>query len=470
MLGAPLPLAPEARWEPTELPLFSGEEHASPYDRRTTDEPVWRLYEVGPKGGPRLIYETSRQPYTPRLADNGTSIRMGMTTRAVMPKDDDEVWLRGLITVRREGTEAVLSPLAPEDRSYEVSPVEAAAGITPFVQVANWNSNGPIILTRESGEVVKLTGLGENTGFVGWTPDGQALVVWVTQDSDGSNSSLLVADRGLYLVPLQDGTVQRMATGVKGWGPWSPDGQKLPILSGGQLHWFDRGTNGTRQLTSGATYTQGFAGIEWSRDGAYLAIQGNLIDAANGQGVVRLVSPGNEFSSTLTADGRYFMVSEHPGIGDPTSSPELCPFSGGLHNRTRIYEVESGRSSVLLDCDRGYFHVGAELAPEDGTHRLLLRTFSCAQCDGARISISLLTLETADVVRLTPIGESNGYVVSPDRSRFALTGAKPKIVTADGTVLEEIQIPQGTSVYNVIWAADGVSYYYILGPKQLDLL
>jgi dipeptidyl aminopeptidase/acylaminoacyl peptidase len=408
------------------------------------------------------MYETARQPYGLDLSPDGSSIIMGVTTRAQVPNDREE-WLRGLIAIRADGAESVLAPLGPKDVYYARSPMESRSGTGAFVQVTNHWQPGPIHLSRESGEVVKMTGLGENTAFIDWTPDGGSLLVHVTQDNDGSQSSRAAADNGLFLVPVADGPVQLVATAVKSWGPWSPDGEELPVTVGDTLHLFDRPSGKLHAKALGTALLAG--SVRWSRDGAYLLLGSSLVDAASGRVTADL---GVQYvaSAAVSADGRYFLASEEVQLTQP---PKPCLLQGGLRNRTHMYDTLTGQSSILLDCDRGYFFVGPELQSGDGMHRILLRTLSCTQCDGALTSISLLTLETAEILPLSPPGAWNGYVVAPDRSQVALTGEAPRIISSGGALLEEIDLPTGTAVYDFEFAPGG-GYFYLLGPKQLDLL
>jgi len=460
VFGPPLTAAPQVFWEPAELPVFTGEEHESPWDFATNDEPIWRLYEVGQKGGPRLIYETPRWPGELAWTPGEASIRMKVGSKAASSSPGD-YGLQGIVEVTRDGTETVIAPLV-QARAYDVGPA-SPDGRRPFVQFRP-NEDGPIYVERASGEVVRLSGLGDNTSFVDWTPDGEALVLRVRQDVDDQAFRFEV-ESGLYIVPLRDGVATLMAKAVSAWGEWSPDGTKLPLLADGQVLIFDRGTGSAVHITSdsGGRFT-------WSLDGTLLASQADLLNPTTGERLGRLITPGNEVSTRISGDGRYFLASEDPRVG--VAPDELCPRTSPstLRNRTHVYDTQSGATEVVLDCDSGFFLVGEELTTDDGTHRFILERPGCWGCDGGSNNLHLLTLETGEVSTLTESGGWHDAVPSPDGRRVFLTGVAPRVVGSDGSVLEEVQIPPGTAVQKVLWAADGMTYYYLLGPASKTVL
>jgi WD40 repeat protein len=466
VLGPPLPEAPEVRWTADELPVFEGEELPLPWDARTDDEPIWRLYESTPGNEPRLVYETPRRIGGMRWDAFGDSVLMSVTSRESLPNDRGS-WLGGLLEVGLDGSVELRGPLL--DGGYYTSPDQSQLLIT----TPRFRSEA-VLLVRASGEVVQLDGF--EGDFMGWTPDGTGLLFSKTQDNDGTSEGRRLADRGLYLLLLHDGTALRIATGIYGGRAWSPDGKQLALMSNGQVHIFDQASGEVRQLTHDERYDSavGIGGaiqIGWSPDGAFVVVSGDLIDATSGDRVVRLANPGTLITATFTSDGRYFLVSEHPRVGDLDASVESCHVQGRIGNRTYAFDLKSGQQEVVLDCAQGFFIIpNGSLLSDGNSSRVVLLTPSCWNCDGASFKVSLLNLQDRSILPLTPDGASQGADVAPDGSRFVLTGDAPAVAAADGNVLQTIDIPEDARLYAVLWFPDSRRFLYIVGPKQLDLL
>jgi hypothetical protein len=116
-----------------------------------------------------------------------------------------------------------------------------------------------------------------------------------------------------------------IAKAVTGWGEWSPDGMKLPVLANREILIFDRNTGRAVHLTADS----GGARIKWSLEGTLLAAQADLLSATSGERLVRLITPGNEVSTRISRDGRYFLASEDPRVG--VAPDELCPADFPVH-------------------------------------------------------------------------------------------------------------------------------------------
>ena len=71
------------------------------------------------------------------------------------------------------------------------------------------------------------------------------------------------------------------------------------------------------------------------------------------------------------------------------------------------------------------------------------------------------------VERLTSDFEERAFVVaSPDKTRYAIGGASPSVVSDAGEQQHEWELPPDQRVAEVVWSPDGKSFAYIQGPSS----
>jgi dipeptidyl aminopeptidase/acylaminoacyl peptidase len=432
------------------------------------------VYVVEGDAEPRLLHETGRRLSGLAWRPDGESLLVAARSKKIDPPPEARgpyyiQALRGLLeldaqdgTVQAEWMQEVTHDLFP-------SPADDRAVLQA--------SDGKLYLLEPSGPSLKLEGLGDRLAFAGWSPKGDSMLVFSYETVTHPHP----VDGRLYVVPLTDGEALGVEPPLDDFqresASWAPDGSRFAFVAGAQFNdfegWRARGDLYVYEVATGVTSRltseRGYGGTRpvWSRDGALLTIDGDLIDVAGGLVASPAQPPMQPMGAAISPDGRYFVVAEDPYAGDPLPCPQ-----DRLRNRTHVYDAQTGGTRIALDCDDGYHVVRtwdfawsrAErwLA---GGRELVVHTTPIYCCHTSPTSLSILNVETGELRTLIERDEGNlDAEVSPDGARVLVRGGGPRVFAADGSLLRAFEVPEGYEVYDVAWSPDGTKFAYLVVP------
>ena len=244
------------------------------------------------------VAETGGGPDAHVAGDGSTLVfwsaaRRDSYVRRIVGAESKRLFAVGLPPELAAGDVAV-PPLHPLPRRLATAAGRVAVleNVTPSCCNVNpqWSPDGTRIAWSRAGAVYVMNAVGSGKRRVSpaggaaltvqpWSPDGTRLTYGYRR-SDRAPSDV-------YVVGVDGSGRRRLTAGEQPM--WSPAGQKLSFVRGGNLWTIEADGRGARRLTSDGRGAEG--GAEWSPDGARLAAvrrDGLYVIAAGGSGQTRI--------------------------------------------------------------------------------------------------------------------------------------------------------------------------------------
>jgi Tol biopolymer transport system component len=322
------------------------------------------------------------------------------------------------------------------------------------------------VVDLASGDREEIASIRGSLRIVGWSPDGQSLVLvsYPLADVPGAERELLMyrpSARALDRLPLSASFVSA----------WDADGAGLYVAEG-----YSPSTLARVDLSSGAT--QPIPGVEfdsialspdgqWFAIGTYVRSPGNQVGIGSAYRIDVLRTDGSE-RQELVALGDETFVARISGWSPDGSRIAYSWVTtregpGGLPSGVYVADVATGDVTRLTDAPEG-IDSHAEWSPDGDA--LLVNRHVCTNCDGPGSKVVLARADGSGELAL-PGTEAFRYTDAawaPDGARFAYGADVLYTANADGADVRTI-VALPTSAYSSLaWTDDGARLFFVRTP------
>lgn len=296
-----------------------------------------------------------------------------------------------------------------------------------------------------------------------WSPDGSR-VAYDYVNSGSGQLSLLITNA--------DGSRQQGRGPIIPYSPllgapavrilWSPDGRQMLVHIGGQFTIVDADTGASQALAAPPAPVQDIISAAWSPDGQRIAV----LSQAGALGVLR-VSDGTLLSALVTVPNKY----DYRSLGwlPGANGGQIVIVGNGAARNSGVYRMNGDGSGSPTPIDPSVHDVVGWAASPDGKRLALVRGVANQLAPSPGVSPYLTASFDVDVVptdgaaparKITSVQAAAGPPDripvpswSPDDLRFALpvpTGGVEIVDAATGAVHYLANAPQERTVY-VAW-------------------